>query len=179
LTRETVMKTLNISPSVLGMKLVYDVCHNVAKRESYTIDGKKRRLCVHRKGATRAFPAGHPDIPKDYREVGQPVLVPGDMGRRSYVLVGRQRAMEETFGSTCHGAGRVLSRHQAIKACKGRSISQELESRGIYVRAASRGTLAEEAPEAYKNVDDVADVVHRAGISTKVAVMRSLGVIKG
>lgn len=161
------------------LELVYDVCHNIAKIESHTIDGKSRRVCVHRKGATRAFPPGHPDVPEEYREVGQPVLIPGDMGRYSYVLVGTQKAYEATFGSTCHGAGRLMSRHQAKKVAKGRAITRELEDRGIYVRGAGRGTIVEEISEAYKDVDDVVRVVDGAGISESVVKLRPLGVIKG
>jgi tRNA-splicing ligase RtcB len=163
----------------LNMRLLYDVCHNIAKKEVHTVDGVKKKVCVHRKGATRAFPAGHPDVPAVYREVGQPVLIPGDMGRCSYILVGTEKAMEETFGSTCHGAGRLMSRTQAIKQSRGRSIAQEMEQRGVIVMAAGRATLAEEVPEAYKDVSDVVEVVHQAGISRKVARLRPLGVIKG
>ena len=178
-TREIFEKTLNLSPRELNMSLVYDVCHNIAKKEIHGIDGKERKVCVHRKGATRAFPAGHLDVPKLYREVGQPVLIPGDMGRYSYVLVGTEKAMEETFGSTCHGAGRVMSRTKAKKSSRGRSIAQEMEDRGIIVMAEGRATLAEEIPEAYKDVSDVVEVVHQAGISKKVAKLRPLGVVKG
>jgi tRNA-splicing ligase RtcB len=178
-TREIFEKALHLSPRELEMQLVYDVCHNIAKKEVHTIDGRKRKVCVHRKGATRAFPAGHPDVPQVYREAGQPVLIPGDMGRYSYVLVGTERAMEETFGSTCHGAGRVMSRTGAKKSCRGRSIAQEMEERGIIVMAEGRATLAEEVSEAYKDVSDVVEVVHQAGISKKVAKLRPLGVIKG
>ena len=178
-TREVFERVLHLSPRDLGMHLVYDVCHNIAKREFHTIAGERREVCVHRKGATRAFPAGHPSVPPAYRSVGQPVLIPGDMGRYSYVLVGTEGAMEETFGSTCHGAGRVQSRTQAKKASKGRPLQRELEDRGIFVKAASLGTLIEEAPEAYKDVSQVVEVVHRAGISRKVAQLRPWGVIKG
>jgi tRNA-splicing ligase RtcB len=177
--RETFGQVLKRGPRDLGLALVYDVCHNIAKIETHTVEGEKRKLCVHRKGATRAFPAGHPDIPSDYRSTGQPVLIPGDMGRCSYVLVGAEKAMEETFGSTCHGAGRVMSRHQAMKAAKGRAITRELEDRGIIVRGASRGTIVEEIPEAYKDVNDVVNVVHHAGLSRKVVKLVPLGVIKG
>jgi len=166
-------------PRGLGLELVYDVCHNIAKIETHEVDGEERLLCVHRKGATRAFPPGHPEVPDAYRHIGQPVLIPGDMGRCSYVLVGTERGFRETFGSTCHGAGRVMSRHQAIKAAKGRSIARELEGEGIVVRGASKGTLVEEIPEAYKDVTDVVNVVHGAGISRKVVRLRPLGVIKG
>ena len=173
--RETFQKILEISPVELGMKLIYDVSHNIAKFEDH--DGKK--LCVHRKGATRAFPANHPDVPEDYRKTGQPVLIPGDMGTNSYVLVGTQRAMEETWGSTCHGAGRCMSRHAAIKAVRGRSILKELQDRGITVRAKGRDTLAEEVSEAYKDVNRVVNIVHYAGISRRVAKLKPIGVVKG
>lgn len=178
-TREVFERVLQMGPKELGMHLVYDICHNIAKREFHIIDGERREVCVHRKGATRAFPPGHPALPEVYRKIGQPVLIPGDMGRYSYVLVGTERAMEETFGSTCHGAGRVQSRTQAKKASKGRDLHRELEDRGIYVMAASRATLVEEAPEAYKDVSQVVEVVHQAGISSKVARLRPWGVVKG
>jgi tRNA-splicing ligase RtcB len=178
-TRETFERVLGIGPRELGMHLVYDVCHNIAKREWHQIDGTRREVCVHRKGATRAFAPGHSALPDAYRAVGQPVLIPGDMGRYSYVLVGTERAMAETFGSTCHGAGRVQSRTQAKRASKGRALHRELEDRGIYVMAASRATLIEEAPEAYKDVSQVVEVVHQAGISKKVARLRPWGVVKG
>ncbi len=177
--RETFEHVFRASEASLGLSLVYDVCHNIAKKEKHVVEGKEVTLCVHRKGATRAFPPGHRLVPERYRNAGQPVLVPGDMGRASYVLAGTHRAMEETFGSTCHGAGRVMSRNQAIKAARGRSITQEMENRGIYVRAASKGTLAEEMPEAYKDVARVVNVVHRAGISKLVAKIVPLGAIKG
>jgi tRNA-splicing ligase RtcB len=167
------------SPRDLKLGLIYDVCHNIAKIESHSINGKTQKVCVHRKGATRAFPPDHSDVPKEYRSIGQPVLIPGDMGRCSYVLVGTKRAMEETFGSTCHGAGRVMSRHQAVKAAKGRAIERELEDKGILVKGASRGTIVEEIPEAYKDVNDVVNVVHQAGISRKVVKLVPMGVIKG
>jgi tRNA-splicing ligase RtcB len=177
--RETFEQVFGLGPRDLGLELVYDVCHNMAKLEEHEVDGRKMKLCVHRKGATRAFPPGHPEVPQKYREVGQPVLIPGDMGRCSYVLVGTEQAFRETFGSTCHGAGRVMSRHQAIKASKGRSISKELEEKGIVIRGASKATLVEEIPEAYKDVNNVVNVVHGAGISKKVVRLRPLGVIKG
>ncbi len=161
------------------MKLVYDVAHNIAKIEEHEVNGLKTKLVVHRKGATRAFPPGHPELPDIYKSLGQPVLIPGDMGRASFVLLGTQKAMEETFGSTCHGAGRVMSRHQAIRKAKGRSIWKEMEDKGIIVRSAGRETLAEEMSEAYKDISNVVDVVHNAGISTKVARLRPIGVIKG
>ncbi len=178
LVREVFEKFFNRSSKDLGMDLIYDVAHNIAKFEKYNIDEKEKLLCVHRKGATRAFPPGHPDLPSKYKEIGQPVIIPGDMGRHSFLLVGTQKA-EETFFSTCHGAGRLMSRKAAISACRGRSISGELAEKGISVMAAGRGTLAEEAPEAYKNVTEVVHVVHEAGISKRVARMRPLCVLKG
>jgi len=177
--RETFEQVLGRRQRDLGMELVYDVCHNIAKIEEHVIDGKPRRVCVHRKGATRAFGPGHPQLPEDYRETGQPVLIPGDMGRCSFVLTGTQGAMEETFGSTCHGAGRMMSRHQAIRQAKGRSISRELSGQGIIVRAAAKGTMEEEMPDAYKDVTMVVDVVAAAGVGKKVARLRPMGVIKG
>jgi len=178
-TRETFLKTLSISPRELQMRLLYDVCHNIAKLEDHTIHGKKVKLCVHRKGATRALPKGHHLLPDVYRNVGQPVLIPGDMGTESYVLVGSAIALEQTFASSCHGAGRVRSRSQAIKRAKGRSIGRELEDKGIIVQSRGKKTLKEEMPEAYKDVSQVVEVVHRAGLATKVARLRPLGVIKG
>lgn len=178
-SRETFMKVLGLSPRELGMSLIYDVAHNIAKVETHEVNGRKTKLIVHRKGATRAFPPGHPELPEIYRPIGQPVLIPGDMGRASFVLLGTEKAMQETFGSTCHGAGRTMSRHQAIKMAKGRKIWREMEDKGIIVRSAGRETLAEEMSEAYKDVSNVVDVVHRAGISTKVARLRPVGVIKG
>ncbi len=177
--REAFEKLFKLSPRDLRMDLVYDVCHNIAKFETHIIDGIEKKVCVHRKGATRAFGPGRKEVPARYRPLGQPVLIPGDMGRCSYVLMGTQKAMEETFGSTCHGAGRVMSRKRAIKAARGRSISRELEDQGIYVRATGRETLAEEMPEAYKDVSQVVEVVHNAGISQKVARLKPLAVIKG
>ena len=163
----------------LGLELVYDVCHNIAKWEKHIVDGAQRRLCVHRKGATRAFGPGHPDVPAAYADVGQPVLVPGDMGRYSYVLAGTRGATEETFGSCCHGAGRVMSRSAAKKAARGRSVFQELADRGIWVRSDSRATVAEEISEAYKDVSDVVDVIHGAGLARKVVRIEPLAVVKG
>ncbi|MBN2097783.1 MAG: RtcB family protein [Candidatus Omnitrophica bacterium] len=178
LTRRTFQKFFNLGPKDLGLSLVYDVAHNIAKIEKHNIEGKEKRLCVHRKGATRAFAPGHPELPPRYRPVGQPVIIPGDMGRYSFLLVGTEQAAE-TFFSTCHGSGRRLSRSAAIRKLKGRSIARELEQKGIFVRSAGRDTLAEEAPEAYKNVSDVVNVVHQAGISRRVCRMRPLGVVKG
>ena len=177
--RETFEQVFRKGPRDLKLDLIYDVCHNIAKIETHTVNGKKKKLCIHRKGATRAFPPNHPDVPSEYQSTGQPVLIPGDMGRCSYVLVGTEKAMEETFGSTCHGAGRVMSRHQAIKAAKGRAIVRELADKGIIVKGASQGTIVEEIPEAYKDVNDVVNVVHHAGISRKVVKLVPMGVIKG
>ncbi len=179
LARSVFIDTLGISERDLGFRLVYDVAHNIAKFEEHVIDGRVRRVCVHRKGATRAFPPHHPQTPQAYKEVGQPVMIPGDMGRASFVCCGTQRAMEETFGSSAHGAGRVLSRSAAKKQAKGRSINRELEDQGIFVQSRGRQTLAEEMPEAYKDVEMVADVMHRAGITLKVARLKPVGVIKG
>jgi len=177
--RESFSKTFGKSPETLGMRQIYDVAHNIAKIEEHTIDGCKVNVCVHRKGATRAFPAGHDDIPRRYKEVGQPVLVPGDMGRCSFIAVGTEKAMRESFGSTCHGAGRVLSRGAAKRSIRGMDVIQELQSRGIVVKAGNVSGLAEEASQAYKDVTKVIDVVHQAGISRKVAMAIPMGVIKG
>ncbi len=178
-TREVFRKVLRKSPQKLGMKQIYDVAHNIAKIEEHDIDGTKVKAVVHRKGATRAFGPSHPDIPEAYRSVGQPVLVPGDMGRYSYLLAGTDEAMQMTFGSSCHGAGRALSRKAAMAGASGESISKQLANKGIIVKAASRGTLAEEAPSAYKDVSDVVQTVHDARIARKVVRVRPIGVIKG
>lgn len=167
------------SYEALGIRVVYDVCHNIAKFEEHRVGGHSRRLLVHRKGATRSLPAKHSLVPEAYREVGQPVLIPGDMGRYSYVLVGTPKALDLTFGSTCHGAGRVMSRHKAKKTTRGRNIERELWEKGIYVRGASRATVNEEVPWAYKDVADVVEAVAGAGLSKKVARLKPLGVIKG
>ncbi len=177
--KESFMRIFATGPKAIGMSLIYDVAHNIAKVEEHIVDGEKRKLIVHRKGATRAFPYGHAELPEAYKHIGQPVIIPGDMGRASFVLIGTEKGMQESFGSTCHGAGRILSRHQAIKKAKGRAIWREMEDRGIIVRATGRGTLAEEMPEAYKDVSNVVDVVHNAGLSKKVAKLKPLGVIKG
>ncbi len=178
-TREVLARVFQSTPEQLGLKLIYDVAHNIAKIEEFNQEGRKVKLCVHRKGATRAFPPFHPDIPVDYQEIGQPVLIPGDMGRFSYCLVGTELAIKETFGSTCHGAGRIKSRTSAKKVVGGRDIQKELRDKGIIVKAESRGTLAEEMSEAYKDVSEVVEVMHQSGISKKVVRMRPLGVIKG
>ncbi len=177
--RETFEQVLNRGPSELRLGVVYDVCHNIAKWEKHRVNGKERRLCVHRKGATRAFPPGHAEIPSVYRQIGQPVLIPGDMGRYSYVLTGTSGAYDETFGSTCHGAGRVMSRHAAKKAARGHDLIGELAARGVVVRAAGRATVAEEMPEAYKDVADVVGVVQQAGIGNIVAKLKPMAVVKG
>jgi tRNA-splicing ligase RtcB len=177
--RETFEEVFGQSAERLGLRLVYDVAHNIAKIETHLVNGVEKQVCVHRKGATRAFPPGHPEVPAAYREVGQPIFIPGDMGRYSYVLVGTQGAYAETFGSTCHGAGRMMSRKQAKRTAEGRRIVRELEERGILIRAASRATVDEEISEAYKDVKDVVQVVHRAGIGKMVAQLKPLGVLKG
>ncbi|MDO8682102.1 MAG: RtcB family protein [Armatimonadota bacterium] len=177
--REAFERIMGAGAHKLGLRQIYDVAHNIAKIEEHEVDGKTMSLCVHRKGATRAFGPGNPDIPAAYRKVGQPVLVPGDMGRYSFLLVGTDQAMRQTFGSTCHGAGRLMSRHAAMKRASGQDVQRDLEAKGIIVRAQSRGTLPEEASYAYKDVSDVVDAVHGAGISRKVAKMRPLGVAKG
>lgn len=162
-----------------GLGVVYDVCHNIAKFETFVVDGTERRVCVHRKGATRAYPPGHPQTPAAYRDAGQPVLIPGDMGRYSYVLAGTSRAFTESFGSTCHGAGRRMSRHEAKRAVRGRSLIAEMEARGVIVMAAGLATVAEEMPEAYKDVADVVRIVAGAGLCRVVARLTPIGVIKG
>jgi tRNA-splicing ligase RtcB len=177
--RESFEQVFKMGPKKLGLELVYDVAHNIAKIETHEVNGKARKLCIHRKGATRAFPPKHPEVPPAYRETGQPVLIPGDMGRYSFVLVGTQKALEETFGSTCHGAGREMSRHAAMKTARGRNIVKEMAAKGIIVRGAGRGTVDEEISEAYKDVENVVEVAHGAGISKKVAKLKPLGVMKG
>jgi tRNA-splicing ligase RtcB len=177
--REAFCRVMGIGEAAAGLELIYDVTHNIAKIEEHEVDGKRETLCVHRKGATRAFPSGHPDVPKKYTTVGQPILIPGDMGRYSYILAGTEKAMKETWGSTCHGAGRRESRAAAKKQLSGREVLNMLESRGIAVRAGSMSGLAEEAPEAYKDVSDVVRVAHGAGISKKVARTRPVAVVKG
>ena len=179
LTREIFSSVFGLGEKALAMDLVYDVAHNIAKLEEHTIGGKKIMVVVHRKGATRAFGPGHADLPAAYSSVGQPVIVPGDMGRASYLLAGSQKAMAETFGSTCHGAGRLLSRHEAIRRARGRNIEKELAAKGVWVRSSGRETLGEEMPEAYKDVEAVVKVVSGAGLARKVARFRPLVVIKG
>jgi tRNA-splicing ligase RtcB len=177
--RRTLARFFGKSEEALGLRQVYDVAHNIAKMETHMVQGRKTLLCVHRKGATRAFPPGHPELAPQFQETGQPVLIPGDMGRASYVLVGTQGAMEQTFGSTCHGAGRLMSRTAAIQNARGRRIDQELAAEGIIARARGRTGLAEEQPAAYKDVNAVVDCVTAAGLSLKVARLKPMGVIKG
>jgi tRNA-splicing ligase RtcB len=177
--REAFGQVLGLSVDQLGMSQVYDVAHNIAKIEEHEVGGKKMKLCVHRKGATRAFPPGHPVLPQKYLHLGQPVLIPGDMGTSSYLLLGTEKALSETFGSACHGAGRVWSRTRALKETQNRDVASELRAKGIMVMAASREVLREEVPDAYKDVDAVVDVCSRAGIAHKVARMKPLGVVKG
>ena len=178
-TRESFMKVFGKNQREFGLEQIYDVAHNIAKIEEHTIDGRKQTLCVHRKGATRAFPVGYPDIPEIYRHIGQPVLIPGDMGRYSYIAIGTKTAMHETFGSTCHGAGRMQSRAAAKRSLRGADVAQTLAAKGITVKADSMASLAEEASEAYKDVSEVVEVTHQAGISLKVAKAKPIGVIKG
>ncbi len=178
-TRELMAEFFGRPWEELGLELVYDVAHNIAKMEEHEVGGVRRLLCVHRKGATRAFPAGHPDVAQRYRQIGQPVIIPGDMGRASWVLVGMPGSMEKTFGTTCHGAGRVMSRTAAVKNAQGRRIDRELAEKGVIAKCRSWKGLAEEQPAAYKDVSLVVDVVHRAGLAAKVARLRPLGVVKG
>ena len=177
--RESFERVMGAGAHKLGLRQVYDVAHNIAKIEDHAVDGKLTKLCVHRKGATRAFPAGNADVPEQYRKVGQPVIVPGDMGRYSFLLVGTEGAMKQTWGSTCHGAGRLMSRHEAIRRMRGKDVQEELAGRGIVVKAKGRDTLSEEASFAYKDVADVVETCAGADISRLVAKMRPLGVVKG
>jgi tRNA-splicing ligase RtcB len=177
--REALEEVLRRGWQALGLDLVWDVAHNIARLEEHQVGGHSRRLCVHRKGATRAFPAGRPELPPDYRRLGQPVLVPGDMGSGSYLLVGGEASLRESWGSACHGAGRVLSRQAAIRRHPSGEVRRQLEAQGIVVHASGRQTLAEEAPDAYKDVDQVVEVCHQAGLARKVARLRPWAVIKG
>ncbi len=179
LAHQIFKRIFSISERDLQFRLVYDVAHNIAKKETHIINGTQKTVCVHRKGATRAFGPEHPMVPQKYRSIGQPVLIPGDMGRYSFVSVGTAKALDETFGSTCHGAGRVLSRRQAKKAMQGRDLIKEMEKRGVVVQARGRATIAEEMPIAYKDVANVVEVMHQTGISLKVARLKPIGVIKG
>lgn len=178
-TREVFENVFGMDSDELGMDLLYDVAHNVAKLEKHTIDGKKKEVYVHRKGATRAFPPGHPEVPQAFRDVGQPVLIPGSMGTSSYILCGTEAAMDVSFGSACHGAGRVMSRSHAKKEFRGENVKERLEAQGITVRATRPSVIAEEAPEVYKSSSEVVNVVHELGIARKIARVRPLGVAKG
>ncbi|MBN2490329.1 MAG: RtcB family protein [Planctomycetes bacterium] len=177
--REVFERVFEKTWSELGLDLVYDVAHNIAKMEDHRVGDRIKRVCVHRKGATRAFPAGHPEVPARYRGIGQPVIIPGDMGRASWVLAGEPASMEQSFGTCCHGAGRALSRTAAIQHAAGRRIDEELRAQGVIARASSWKGLAEEQPAAYKDVDDVVEVVHEARLARKVARLRPIGVVKG
>jgi len=179
LAEQAFLEALSITPRDLGFALVYDVCHNIAKFEEHVVDGRKLRVCVHRKGATRAYGPGNPALPEALRPFGQPVLIPGDMGRYSYVLIGLEAAMHQTFGSSCHGAGRLMSRGAAKKEARGRDLPGELKALGVTIRAHSRGGIAEEMPEAYKDVADVVEVMEAAGVTKRVARLKPLAVIKG
>src|SRR3989304_1613603 len=178
-TRQSFEKVLGQSADALGMEIVYDVCHNIGKIEEHDVDGKRVKVLVHRKGATRAFPAGHPETPAKYRDVGQPVLIPGDMGSCSFVLVGLPASMQHSFGSSCHGAGRQMSRKAAERKFRAKEVRQALAQKGIYLHAASQSGIVEEAPGAYKNVEDVVRVAEGAGLTKIVARMVPLGVVKG
>ena len=169
----------NIQFEDLDLNLIYGVCHNILKIEEHEIDGKKMNLNVHRKGATRAFPPGHPEIPQDYKDIGQPALIPGTMGSASYICVGRPKAMDLSFGSTAHGSGRVMSRAKATKKYWGERVKDNLSKQGIMVRAASMKVIAEEAPGAYKDIDQVVQVSHDLGIVEKVVRLVPVGVVKG
>jgi len=177
--RKSFEKVLGSTSEEMGLELVYDVAHNIAKFEEYEVDGKRRKLLIHRKGATRAFPAGHKDVPQVYRSVGQPVIIPGDMGSASYLLVGTEIAIKESFGTTCHGAGRMMSRSRAMRTFTPQGVKDDLNRKGIYIRAASKEGVVEEAPGVYKNVDNVVDICTRAGLARKVARMVPLAVVKG
>ena len=178
-TREVFAEFFGRSWEAMQMNLVYDVAHNIAKMEKHQCGDEVKQVCVHRKGATRAFPAGHPDLPAPYRPIGQPVIIPGDMGRASWVLLGQRGSMERAFGTTCHGAGRLMSRTAAVQNAQGRRIDRELAAAGVIARCRSARGLAEEQPAAYKDVSMVVDVVHRAGLASKVARLRPIGVVKG
>jgi tRNA-splicing ligase RtcB len=177
--RQTFAEVLKGKVKDTSLRQIYDVAHNIAKVEEYEIGGRTLKLCVHRKGATRSFPAGRAELPPVYRDIGQPVIIPGSMGTESYILVGLQGAMDATFGTTCHGAGRTLSRAAAKRQARAEDLVRELAQRGIRVKGASMAGIVEEAPDAYKDVARVVNVVHKAGIARKVARLRPLGVIKG
>jgi tRNA-splicing ligase RtcB (3'-phosphate/5'-hydroxy nucleic acid ligase) len=178
-TRQAFERVFNRSAESLGLSTIYDVSHNIARIEKHDIGGGPVDVCVHRKGATRSYGPGHPDLPESFREIGQPVIIPGDMGTNSYILSGEDNAIKESFGSTCHGAGRLMSRSKAKKIIRGHELKKQLEADGIIIMAGSMQSLAEEAPQAYKNIEDVVEVAASAGLSKKVARLRPLGVIKG
>ena len=161
------------------MKLVYDVAHNIAKIEKHKINGEERRVVVHRKGATRAFPANREEVPSKYRDLGQPVLIPGSMGTASWILLGQPKAMDLSFGSTAHGAGRVMSRKAALREFRGEKVTKALEAKNIHVKGASQKGIAEEAPEVYKDIEEVVAVSHKAGIGKRVVRVKPIGVVKG
>ncbi len=178
-TQEALLKSLNITPKELGLSLIYDICHNIGKWEEHEFDGKKQRLFVHRKGATRAFAPGHPAVPERYRSIGQPVLIPGDMGRYSFLMLGTEQAMQKTFGSSCHGAGRVLSRTEALRTVRNKNIIREIEDQGVLVAVQSKQTLGEEIPAAYKDVQEVVGIMDQSGISRKILKLKPIAVTKG
>ena len=178
-TRQVFLDFFEASEDELGLEIVYDVSHNIGKFEQHLVNGEEKELFVHRKGATRAFPAYHPEIPRHYMEIGQPVLIPGDMGTASYVLVGGAKAMDQTWGTTCHGAGRRWSRRKAIKMTKGQAVRRNLEEQGIFALSEGKNTLREEVSDAYKDIDQVTEVVDGAGLSERVVRLRPIGVIKG
>jgi tRNA-splicing ligase RtcB len=178
-TRKVMQNIFKMSENEIGLNLIYDVAHNIAKFEEHNIDGEKRKVVVHRKGATRAFPSESKDIPNSYRDIGQPVLIPGSMGTASWVLLGTHKSMENSFGSTAHGAGRMMSRSAAIRTYRAEDVKRDLGRKGILVQSASWKGIVEEAPGAYKDVDAVADVSDKVGIATKVIRLKPLGVVKG
>jgi len=179
LAKKALIKALSISENQLGFQLIYDVCHNIAKRETHNVNGKEMELCVHRKGATRAFGPRHNELSEEYREIGQPVIIPGDMGTNSYLLIGTEQAMQESFGSCCHGAGRVMSRSKAKRTFSFQQVKNELQKKGIVVFSVQKSTLVEESPQTYKNVSDVVEAVEIAGLAKKIVRTRPLGVLKG
>ncbi|QLH75600.1 MAG: RtcB family protein [Methanomassiliicoccales archaeon] len=177
--RQSFEKVFGTEAEKMGMRLVYDVAHNIAKLEEHVTDGKRRKVYVHRKGATRAFPKEHEEVPRKYRSIGQPVIIPGDMGSGTYVLVGNEQVMKETFGSTCHGAGRLMSREAAIRKYTVNGIRHDLEAKGVYIKASTKDGILEEAPGAYKDIDDVVRIVTGAGLTRLVAKLTPIGVMKG
>lgn len=179
LAKKALIKTLSISDERLGFQLIYDVCHNIAKVEKHKVNGKEMMLCVHRKGATRSFGPGRDELSDEYKEIGQPVIIPGDMGTHSFLLIGTDKAMEESFGSCCHGAGRVMSRSKAKRTFSFQQVKSELQKQGIVVWSVKKNTLVEESPHTYKNVSDVVEAVEMAGLARKIVRTRPLGVLKG